>query len=331
VELPVALRWWITIPALLWAAYYFVRARREGRYLAIAYLVIIAYGLLIESTDIRSTHGYDYAQLLFMIGSPPNWVPLSICVSWAAIIFIVMMTSDRLGLPWYQRPLVDGLIAVSTDLVGDPVFSNTRYVESLVQNCADSAGPLAGGIGVWTWCVPPNEPATWLTVPYDNFVGWFVVVAAMSFGIRLCREKWNAERRGALQQLLMLLAAAGGAAVSVFAILWVYMRVFNGPIAAPLVFALVLLGPLGLLALHARRLNIDNRFDLGIVLMPLFSLASGVFIFFQRAIDREHWPLWSVMIIAAALGSALLVLLPYLGTLRHGRGARQAVASSGSA
>jgi len=328
VDLPVALRWWIVIPALLWAAYYFVRASRQGgRFLAFAYLVMIPYGLLIESTDIRSTHGYDYAQLPFMIGSPPNWVPLSICVSWAAIIFIVMTTSDRLGLRWWQRPLVDGLLAVSTDLVGDPVFSNTKLIESLAENCASSAGPVAGGIGVWTWCVTPGESAVWLDIPNGNFVGWFMVVAAMSFAIRLCRQKWNADGRGGVAQLAMALAAAAGAAAAVFAILWVYSRAFSGPVLAPVGFAAVLLVPVVLLIAQAKRLELNHRFDLGLVLMPLVSLVSGIYIFFRYDIDRAHEPVWGLLLVVTAVASAFLLMLPYLGRLIR----RQAAASSGSA
>lgn len=329
-ELPVVLRWLITIPALVWGAYYFVRATKQGRFIALAFLVIILYGWVIESQDIRSSHGYDYHQLLFMLGSPPDWVPLSICVSWASLIFIVMTTSDRLGLPWWQRPLVDGLIAVSTDLVGDPVASNTRFVGNLLGDCASATGRAVGGIGVWTWCVPSSAPGVWLTVPYDNFIGWFLVVALISFGIRAAREMLHADGCSTLQQIGLLLAIAGASAAAVFALLWIDMRLFNGPVAAPVVFGLVMLTPLVLLIVHARRLRVDNRFDLGLVLMPLVSLASSLVTFFRYGIGRDHWPAWAILLVVTALASAGLVLLPYVKRLGARLSPAQAAAPASS-
>lgn len=316
-DLTLSMRLGFTVPAFLWAAYYFYRATKQSRWVALGLLVIVGYALLIEATDIRTTHGYVYANLPPMVGSPPGWVPLSICVSWAAIIFIAMTTSDRLGLPWYQRPLTDGLVAVATDLVGDPVFSNTRRLLADVP-CFGAASAPEGGLGLWTWCVSASQPASWITVPYGNFFGWFLVVAALSFFYRLGAERMGGGERAWPKQLLMLIVLGGAAALAVFALLFVYDAAIPAGAEAAVFWGTMLLS-LMLIVLRGRRLNVQNRFDLGIVLMPLFTLMFSLYVFFSRGIDRASWPGSAVLVCVAAVFSASLLLLPYARALLHGR------------
>lgn len=315
-DLPLSFRIMFCVPSFLWAAYFFRRATRQGRFIAIAFVVMATYGFLIEYYDIRSSHSYDYARMLVMLADWPLWVPLSVCLSWAVILLIASSLSDRLGLPWYQRPLVDGLFATLLDMAGDPVFSNTRYVESLARSCADATSSAFGGIGVWTWCVPEGIPL-WFTVPLGNFFGWFLVIALFSFLLRFAQVKLNATNRPWFVQLGMLVVVAALSAVVVelalraFTLLPARLTVF--------VLAATLLLPVVLIVRHRRQLNFNNPFDLGLVLMPLTGNASDVYIYFHYSIDKNMGSTWAALLVLTALASTAITLLPFAGTLLRRR------------
>lgn len=48
-------------------------------------------------------------------------VPLCIGISWGVVIYTAMATSDRFGLPWYLRPIMDALLALTIDLGMDAI------------------------------------------------------------------------------------------------------------------------------------------------------------------------------------------------------------------
>ena len=76
------------------------------------------YGVLLEYAAIQSFHAYVYGQFLIMLfGS----VPLCIGMSWGMIIYTSMATSDRFELPWYLRPILDALLALTIDLSMDAI------------------------------------------------------------------------------------------------------------------------------------------------------------------------------------------------------------------
>ena len=71
------------------------------------------YGVLLEYGAIMTFHAYVYGHFLIMIFGA---VPLCIGVSWGMIIYTAMETSDRFALPWYLRPILDALLALTIDL-----------------------------------------------------------------------------------------------------------------------------------------------------------------------------------------------------------------------
>lgn len=315
-DLPLSFRIMFCVPSFLWAAYFFRRATRQGRYIAIAFVVTVMYGFGIEYFDMRSAHSYDYARMLVMLGKWPLWVPLSVCLSWAVILLISSSLSDRLGLPWYQRPLVDGLFATLLDMSGDPVFSNSRHVATLARSCADATSMPFGGIGVWTWCVPEGIPL-WFTVPLGNFFGWFLVIAIFSFLLRFGQVKLNATNRPWPVQVGMLVAVALASAVlvelslKVFSLIPVRLTVF--------VLAATLLLPVILIAAQRHKLNFRNPVDWGLVLMPLSGNASAVYIYFHYHIDQAMGTTWAALMVVTALASTAITLLPFAGTLLRRR------------
>ena len=308
---------WLFSPTLLaFTAVYFFQARKAGRYPALAFLVLLPYGFAVEYFNLRATHEYFYADMWFMLGTPPNWVPLAVCGSWAVLITLAMRTSDRLGLPWGQRPFVDGLIAVVFDLVADPVASRSRMVPSLAENCLASDAPLTGGLGVWTWCVLDTDP-TWIGIPLPNYIFWFLVVFFASLGIRIGRRRFQAPERSGLTQLGILSVGVVLALVGVMSGLLAYNALLHErPFASAVVLVGILLIPGVILFRQWRFLRRDHPLDWLTLAMPVVALTGAMGFFLVLQIDAPEWPIWVVLLLACYAMSLALWFLPYSETLR---------------
>lgn len=119
------------------------------------------FGIILEIGDTYLAHTYSYS---------PNFlvqlahVPISIGLGWAVIIYCAMLLSDQYNIPWALRPFMDALTAVTLDLAMDVV---------------------AIRLGFWTWIIPLDRE--WYGVPFENLVGWILVVLSFSFLIRFIR------------------------------------------------------------------------------------------------------------------------------------------------
>jgi hypothetical protein len=302
----------ITAPTILLGAYYLRRSMRLGTFAMLVFLVSIAYGLSVELLDIRTTETYFYTDLQLMLGRDPNWVPFSVGVSWAAILFIAMTTSDRLGLPTAWRPAFDGTLALSLDFVMDPVASASVWVPQTGPSCATVTTPPFGGLGMWTWCVPEGATALWYSVPFSNFTGWFLVVGCMSAAVRIARGPLDAERRPWPAQLAILFVVAAGAALTVLCTAWIYPRVLQSHAAQSAVLWTLFLTPIVTVIVLRKRLAFDHPLDKGLLALPALILVSETGTFFVRGIDRARWPGSAVLLVLFAVLSATLLLLPYL-------------------
>ncbi|MGD8320868.1 MAG: NAD(P)-binding protein, partial [Gemmatimonadota bacterium] len=305
------------------AVHYLGRAYLLSRYMTMSFLVIAAYGIVAELLEIRSAHSYYYTELLVMFGERPGWVPLTIGCSWASLIFVSMRTSDLLRLPWWQRPFLDGAVAVSMDLVIDPVSSNSRWVQALGDSCV-GAGQAFGGIGVWTWCVPHGDKALWFNVPLDNFFLWFAIVVTISMAVRVGQHVFGGEGRGRWAQLGLLIALAAVAMAVLFAVMEGYTSFMTGVTAQRVAIAAVVLGPLVLVLLQARRLRFDNHLELGLLVAPAWMFLSGTIAFGKLGIAGRDGPGSTALLVAAALFSSLILLAPYLATLVDRKARRRA-------
>jgi len=94
-------------------------------------------------------------------------VPLCIGVGWGCIIYSAMEFSDASSLPYWTRPVLDGLLAINIDLAMDAV---------------------AIRFGFWDWG-PPLTAKHYFGVPYANFWAWFWVVLFFSLGYRLLARR----------------------------------------------------------------------------------------------------------------------------------------------
>jgi len=136
-----------------------------------------AFGLILEIGNTYIAHTYYYNDL-FLVQIMD--VPVCIGLLWAVIIYCSMLLSDQYNIPWVFRPAMDALIAVTMDLALDAI---------------------AIRLGFWHWSIPLDQE--WYGVPYENLVGWILVVLSFSFLIRFIRTL-NPKR--VLTKILMLLS-----------------------------------------------------------------------------------------------------------------------------
>jgi uncharacterized membrane protein len=214
----------------------------RGRSRLLGLIAGMIYGLLLEYGAIVTFHGYVYGHFLIMIFGA---VPLCIGASWGMIIYTAMETSDRFALPWYLRPILDALLALTIDL---------------------SMDAIAIRLGFWTW----GQAGPWFGVPLGNFYAWFIVVFGFSLLLRL----------GRIWSLAGPLALIGDVAVAILAILLsvmglstllrpYYVLLVQGAWAWLIIG--VLLGGSALLAIWAaRRTRRDQPLDLVLLSVPLF-------------------------------------------------------------
>ena len=93
-------------------------------------------------------------------------VPLCIGVAWSCIIYSAMEFSDASSLPYWARPILDGLLALNIDLALDAV---------------------AIRLGFWSW--GQGLKFQYFGVPYANFWAWVLVVFSFSLGYRLLAHR----------------------------------------------------------------------------------------------------------------------------------------------
>jgi len=123
------------------------------------------FGVSLELATIRQLNAYQYGRFLVMVFD----VPLCIGVAWGCILYSVMEFSDGSSLPYFARPVLDGLLALNIDLALDAV---------------------AIRFGFWDW--GQGLAFQYFGVPYANFWAWFWVIFFFSLGYRLLarRKDW---------------------------------------------------------------------------------------------------------------------------------------------
>lgn len=118
----------------------------------------ILFGVTLELATIRQLNAYEYGRFLLMVWD----VPLCIGVAWSCIIYSVMEFSDSSNLPYWFRPILDGLLALNIDLALDAA---------------------AIRFGFWDW--GQGLHSQYFGVPYANFWAWFWVIFSFSLGYRI--------------------------------------------------------------------------------------------------------------------------------------------------
>ena len=153
------------VPVVTVAAAVFVVAcmlRIHGLRGSIAFLALV-FIIPFGSEFLGVLTGFPYGAYAYSTLVGPRLfglVPVFIYIAWVNISYLAITTTTvGLGRSRLWRAPVDGLVAVAWDAMVDP---------------------LAVRAGYWTWLAPGG----FYGVPLSNFLGWFLVVTALSLAAR---------------------------------------------------------------------------------------------------------------------------------------------------
>ncbi len=170
------------------------------------------FGVSLELATIRQLHAYEYGRFLIMVLD----VPLCIGIAWGCILYSVMEFSNASGLPYWTRPILDGLLALNIDLALDAV---------------------AIRFGFWDWGQGLNFQ--YFGVPYANFWAWFWVIFFFSLGYRTFARRTDWFGTWISPLLGLVIGLAGVLGTNAFIVFVVPAEYRLAVIAVTLTFGLV--------------------------------------------------------------------------------------------
>jgi hypothetical protein len=188
-------------------------AWKQGLANMLRLVVGIIFGVTLELATIRQLDAYEYGRFLIMVLD----VPLCIGVAWSCILYSVMEFSDTSSLPYFARPVLDGLLALNIDLALDAI---------------------AIRLGFWDW--GQGLDFHYFGVPYPNFWAWFWVVASFSLGYRLLARRTDWMRTWLAPLSALTVGLAGVLGTNAF-IAFVVPFPMHGPVVAFTLIAAFLL------------------------------------------------------------------------------------------
>jgi len=174
----------------------------------------ILFGVMLELATIRQLNAYEYGQFFLMILD----VPLCIGVAWSCIIYSAMEFSDASNMPYFLRPVLDGLLGLNIDLALDVI---------------------AIRFGFWNW--GQGLEFQYFGVPYANFWAWFWVVFSFSLGYRLFAHRADWFGTWLSAPLAFLVGLAGVLGTNAFIVFVVPGEIRSGVIGITLTAALVVI------------------------------------------------------------------------------------------
>jgi hypothetical protein len=174
----------------------------------------ILFGVSLELATIRQLNAYEYGHFLIMVLD----VPLCIGVAWGCILYSVMEFSDASSLPYWTRPVLDGLLALNIDLAMDAV---------------------AIRFGFWDW--GQGLRFQYFGVPFANFWAWFWVIFFFSLGYRIFARRTDWLRTWMAPLLAFFIGLAGVLGTNALIVFGIAPDYRNTVIFTVLVVALVII------------------------------------------------------------------------------------------
>lgn len=174
----------------------------------------ILFGVSLELATIRQLHAYEYGQFVLMVLD----VPLCIGVAWSCIIYSAMEFSDASSLPYWLRPILDGLLALNIDLALDAI---------------------AIRFGFWDWGM--GLEAQYFGVPFANFWAWFWVVFSFSVGYRIFSRREGLARTWLAPISAYILGLFGVLGTNAFIVFVVPDNIRSGVIGITIASALAII------------------------------------------------------------------------------------------
>lgn len=268
-------------------------AGRKGLAEVTTLLVSIVFGFAVELYFVLSggTAGYHYNAFLVMIGPVPLWVSLG----WGSIIYGAMRTTDHFTCPWGYKPFADGLLAANIDFVLDPIAAELKW---------------------WVWqpddaTVEQGLDWAYFGIPWDNFLGWMMIVSSLSLTIRAGYRWFPPGSKGKLGTVLVPIVATIPSLVLVVIEQTVFDWMYGTPLGQPLTFVFFY----GLAALAVvftvPRLSRQVAPDWYVLAVPMAMMAFLFGLFFVTLL-YDHVPALLVVIPAMWMLSAFWYSWPYL-------------------
>lgn len=224
-----------------------VRSWRQERRLGLLVLISIITGYLVEVTQTtQAVPFYAYSEAVLML---PGQVPLGVIFTWGLILYTLFMTVRYLGLAIPVAALFAGLVATLLNLVTEHAFI---------------------ALGFWEWLITGE----WFGIPWDNSVGWFVLVTCL-IGFHLYFwQKIPPGSKGWWGDLLATVLPGVLTAPIFLVFMTVYEKIFRPENQPPLpqtpfvavLFTVVLLVVLS----RAKQANMSNVLNPWVVITPVF-------------------------------------------------------------
>lgn len=210
----------------------------------LVFAMLFAYAVEWYFVNGQNEFPYHYGEFLLKVGGVPLWVS----AGWGLIVYTAMDVTQTANVPWWSRPIANGLLAVNIDLALDPI---------------------AQALQLWTWGPSPSG-AMYFGVPFENFIGWMLIVGSFSFCKQLVnhlvmqRLQWM--REGWRQVVVDLLACVLGAVVAFVMVTVATVivhdiytwKVFGVELGEAVVYTAITNGGLLLVMLTIRRTRNDN-------------------------------------------------------------------------
>ncbi len=303
-------------------------AWRRGRYLAVTMIVAMLFSYTTEIFAINLLHEYYYNHFLIMICrdarlpggvyigcvAPSSCVPLAIPVMEGIIIYAIIQTSNRLNLPWAVRPVLDGLLAISIDLVMDPIVSASVMCQPAIPPVT-----VEPGAGFWVWLLRPEQTVFGITleqhllfgIPLNNFSGWFLSVVIFSFMLRIGWKLIPPGSKGILGDVIVPVVSIPLTLVAFAGVIAAYTWLIKYVLDSEwILVALILAASILVVLRFARRARRDHPIDLVLLAVPLLLHLYFLIMLFAGDLHRKV-PALTIFVPALFAISMLLFSWPY--------------------